>query len=54
MELKVPSDLYNAWFIYPGGSSGTMVDYFILNTVAENLPEGYLIPDAKVMSWIEG
>lgn len=54
MELKVPSDLYNAWFLYPAGSSGMSVDYYILNHLMETLPEGYLIPDPNVMSWIEG
>lgn len=53
MELKVPSDLYNAWFLYPAGSSGMAVDYFVLNTIMENLPDNYVIPDPKVMSWIE-
>ncbi|MBP2002145.1 hypothetical protein J2Z69_003202 [Paenibacillus shirakamiensis] len=49
MELKAPSDLYNAWFTYPEGSCGQEVDYLFMNRLKEALPQDYIIPDPRIM-----
>ena len=49
-EYRILSDLYNSFFQPQVSSPEVLVDYHLWNTIHEALPEGYVLPDPRIIA----